>query len=403
MRTGVVLLAATLIAAAPGVQPASITAAPGEPVLIETGSTGTTFAMTEAAYQRFVEQTGRASPVFVEIKKKPDGVSPRAQFGINLSLRGKILSWMVDGDETDGYVFYADWNGSGDLTDDTPMRFDKDPATGRPMLRVRREERDGDVTYPVSMTLVLDWLVPPTKTEKQLALKYYNRTTRTGELTAGGRRVAFRLTGTSGFYAEPFHSVAFDLDGNGSYAPETEVFRVSEKYVNIGDTSYEFAVDPHGARLTLTPLAEHRASRVALTAGSPAPDFSFVDMDGRARRLSDYRGKVVLLDFWGAWCAPCVAEAPRLVAAYAKYRDRGFEILGIDTIDTREKAAAFIEKHGLRWTQTMEPEKGAIQTLYRVSGFPTYFLIGADGTIKVGAQGSTLDLDRELRAIFDGK
>jgi peroxiredoxin len=398
MSTARILLFAALIGAAARAQPAPVTAIAGDPVLIETGSAGTTFAMTEAAYRRFVEQTGRSSPLFVEIRKTPAALSPRAQFGINLSLRGQILSWVLDGDDQDGYVFYGDWNGNGDLTDDPPMRFET--IDGRPTLRVRREERDGSATYPVAMTLVLDWLAPPGKTEKQLAVKNYNRTTRTGELTAGGRRVAFRLTGSSGFYSEPFHTVAFDLDADGAYNPDTEVFRVAEKYVNIGDTSYEFAVDPHGARLTLTPLAGHRPGRLPLTVGSAAPDFSFTDTDGRARRLSDFRGKVVLLDFWGAWCAPCVAEAPKLVAAYDKYRERGFEIIGIDTIDTREKMQAFIETHKMRWTQTMEPEKGAIQTLYRVNGFPSYFIVGADGIIKVGATGSNIDLDRELRAIF---
>src|SRR5262249_40430990 len=208
-------------------------------------------------------------------------LSARARFGINLSLRGKILSWAVDGDETDGYLLFADWNGNGDLSDDTAMRFER--VDGKYTVRTQREERDGAVTYPVSMKLMLDWIVPPGKTEKQLALKIYNRTTRSGVLAPpGGRPVAFRLTGSAGFYAQPYNSVAFDLDGDGAFNPDTEVFRVSEKYVNIGETSYEFVVDPHGDRLTLNPLAEHRASRVALTAGSPAPDFTFTDLEGRS-------------------------------------------------------------------------------------------------------------------------
>jgi peroxiredoxin len=393
------LVAAAALVPLSAVQAGRLTASTGAPTLIDTGSTGTTFAMTEAQYQRFVEETGSKSPDFVAIIRKPDGLSPKAQFGINLALRGKILSWAIDGDETEGYVLFADWNGNGDLRDETPTRFER--VDGKPTIRVAREERDGAVTYPVPMKLMLDWVVPPTKTEKQLALKIYNRTTRSGELRPpGGKPVTFRLTGSAGFYAQSFNSVAFDLDGDGTLKPETEVFRVSEKYVNIGDTSYEFVVDPHGETLTLNPLAEHRPSRVTLTAGASAPDFAFTDLEGKPRRLSEYRGKVVLLDFWGAWCAPCVAEAPKLVAAYAKYRDRGFEIIGIDTIDTREKMLAFIDTHKMRWTQTMEADKGPIQTLYRISGFPSYVLIGPDGAIKVGVTGSNIDLDRELRVLF---
>ena len=142
--------------------------------------------MSETRYQRFVEETGKANPDFVAIEKKPAGLTPQARFGINLTLRGKILSWVIDGDENDGYVLYADWNGNGDLTDDSPLRFDR--VDGKYSLRVQREERDGDVTYPVAMKLVLDWVVPPGKTEKQLALKNYNRTTRAGQRPGRGRQ-----------------------------------------------------------------------------------------------------------------------------------------------------------------------------------------------------------------------
>lgn len=162
--------------------------------------------------------------------------------------------------------------------------------------------------------------------------------------------------------------------------------------IDTGSTGTTFAMSE----------AQHRSSRVPLTIGSTAPDFAFTDLEGKSRRLSDYRGEVVLLDFWGAWCAPCVPEAPKLVAAYEKCPDRGFEIVGIDTIDTREKVLGFISTHKMRWTQTMEAEKGPIQTLYRVSGFPSYFLIGPDGAIKVGVTGSSIDLDRELPALLVG-
>ena len=392
-------LAAVLAVGFQAAQSQPISAPTGAPTLIDTGSTGTTFVMTEAEYRSFVERRGAENPNFVPITKKPVGLSAKARFGINLGLRQKNLCWALDGDETDGYVLIADWNANGDLSDEQPLRFET--IDGKPTIRIRREERDGPVVYPVSMKLMLDWVVPPTKTEKQLALKIYNRTTRLGELTPPGNKpIRFRLTGSAGYYSESFHTIALDLDRNGQYENDTEVFRVSEKYVNVDGRSYEFAVDPHGERLTLLPLAEFRPSRVTLTVGSPAPDFTFTDMDGRSRKLSDYRGKVVLLDFWGAWCLPCVAEAPKLVAAYEKYRDRGFDIIGIDTIDTREKALEFMKTHKLTWVQTMEPDKGPIQVLYRISGFPSYFLIGADGLIKVGATGSSLDLERELRALI---
>ena len=402
MLTGLLVIAAAFGSSLAMPQGVPLVAATAAPQLIDKGPAGTTFVMTAAEYQRFVDLMGRASPDFVPITRKPDALTSQAVFGIDLSLRGKIMSWALDGDESAGYVLYADWNGNGDLTDDPPMRFERED--GQYALRVQRQERDGDVAYPVSMRLVLDRVVPPTKTEKQLALKMYNRTTRDGQLVVPGvsKPVGFRLTGSSGRYAQPFHSVAFDLNGNGSFETDTEVFRVSEKYVNLGDISYEFSVDPYGRSLTLTPLTEHKTVRAALTPGSMAPGFAYTDLAGRPHTLSEHRGTVVLLDFWGAWCAPCVEAAPKLVALYGTYRERGFEIVGIDALDTREKVSAFIAEHKMAWAQTMEPEKGPIQTLYRVNGFPTYFIIGRDGTIVAAGTGNT-DLDREVRAALGGR
>jgi len=89
---------------------------------------------------------------------------------------------------------------------------------------------------------------------------------------------------------------------------------------------------------------------------------------------------VVLLDFWGTWCGPCVAGVPELVRLYAAYHPRGFEILGIEARDTREKVAAFIAEHHMPWPQTLEKETDPITTRYRVDGWPTAFLVGPDGT-----------------------
>src|SRR5215813_14206838 len=85
-------------------QPAPLVATTGSPVLIDTGAAATTPLMSEARYQQFVEQQGKTSADFVPIEKKPAGLGPGAQFGINLILRGRNLSWAIDGDETAGYV-----------------------------------------------------------------------------------------------------------------------------------------------------------------------------------------------------------------------------------------------------------------------------------------------------------
>jgi peroxiredoxin len=156
--------------------------------------------------------------------------------------------------------------------------------------------------------------------------------------------------------------------------------------------------------VTLTPLAERRPPRVVLLADYPAPDFSFTSLDGKVTRLSDYRGKVVLLDFWGTWCGPCHAAVPGLVAAYDKFHARGFEILGVDVEDTREQLQSFIVDKKLPWPEALDGSKGPIVSLFRIGGFPSYFLIGRDGTIAVAApDGAKFDLEAELSKLFATK
>jgi thiol-disulfide isomerase/thioredoxin len=148
--------------------------------------------------------------------------------------------------------------------------------------------------------------------------------------------------------------------------------------------------------VTLTPLAEKRPPRVLFVAGYPAPDFSFTDLDGKARKLSDYRGKVVLVDFWGTWCGPCLAAIPELVAAYEKFHARGFEIVGVDQDEKRELLQTFVTEKKLPWPQAFDGAKGPIVSLYRITGFPSYFLLDKDGKFAVVPGGATFDLDAEL-------
>jgi thiol-disulfide isomerase/thioredoxin len=154
----------------------------------------------------------------------------------------------------------------------------------------------------------------------------------------------------------------------------------------------------------MTPLAEKRPPRAILLAGYPAPEFDFVDLQGVSRRLMDYRGKVVLLDFWGTWCGPCVASVPGLVAVYEKYHAKGFEIIGIAAEDKREDLLAFTAEKRMNWPQTIESDNGPLATLYRITGFPSYFLIGADGRIVVAAPGGEkIDIAGELAKLLPDK
>jgi cytochrome c biogenesis protein CcmG/thiol:disulfide interchange protein DsbE len=116
--------------------------------------------------------------------------------------------------------------------------------------------------------------------------------------------------------------------------------------------------------------------------GAPAPDLTGVTVDGRQVSLKDLRGRVVVLNFWATWCAPCREEMPALEARYEKYKDDGLVVLAIDFDEPAEDVRAFQDQLGLTFPVLLDP--GAkIQQLYRVRGYPTSYFVDRDGTIQV--------------------
>lgn len=119
-------------------------------------------------------------------------------------------------------------------------------------------------------------------------------------------------------------------------------------------------------------------------AGDKAPDFEVTLADGQKARLSDTKGKYVLLHFWGSWCGPCRAENPHLAAIYQQYKGLGFEIFSIGIEQTPEAWKRAIERDSLVWRyHAMESGafSGDVAHLYNIKVIPSTFLINPDGDI----------------------
>lgn len=111
--------------------------------------------------------------------------------------------------------------------------------------------------------------------------------------------------------------------------------------------------------------------------GKPAPGFTLKTYDGRPVSLADYRGKVVLLDFWGTFCPPCMAALPELQALHDKHSARGFVVLGV-TVDDRP---ALVKKATAKLTYPIVQATPQVWSAYKVNALPSLVLVGRDGRI----------------------
>jgi cytochrome c biogenesis protein CcmG/thiol:disulfide interchange protein DsbE len=112
-----------------------------------------------------------------------------------------------------------------------------------------------------------------------------------------------------------------------------------------------------------------------------APDFDLTTLDGRAVKLSDYRGQVVLLNTWATWCPPCRAEMPQLEAYYREHQDQGFVVLAVNSEESPEAVAAFLKSQDFTFPVVLDPE-GVVMGRYEVRALPTSFFIDRKGVVR---------------------
>lgn len=153
------------------------------------------------------------------------------------------------------------------------------------------------------------------------------------------------------------------------------------------------------AERPVRPPAPPRESGL-LAVGAGAPEWSLKGGDGKAHTLSEYRGKVVVMDFWGTWCPWCIKAMPAIQKVHEKFKGHPVVVLGMN-YESQPTAdpAAYMEKN--KFTYGLILRAGEIATAYKVSGWPTIYVIGADGKVLFAKGGFSPTLEEELTTVIE--
>ncbi|MFO0960077.1 MAG: TlpA disulfide reductase family protein [Isosphaeraceae bacterium] len=191
------------------------------------------------------------------------------------------------------------------------------------------------------------------------------------------------------YWTEEYEASYRAIDHQAMLAESERLF--AEVIADYGDIPYIRAISEARIKrdtergLTLADAARNCLDEIHhVSPGSPAPNIVGTDFDGNPLELEPYRGKVVLLIFWGTWCGPCMAQVPHERDLARKYEGKPFAILGVDCDEDKDFARRVMKREGITWPNWNDgmPGEGPIVQRYHVQGYPTTFLIDAKGIIR---------------------
>ena len=313
------------------------------------------------------------------------------------------VSWInaldADGDE----VFYFDSDNDEDFADEEPVYPSEYSFLSRLLgyvfdnvvygilaeSEVHFEYTDGEEvkekTVPVAVVKFERYVKKRSPDNPKIRGWVFDMRVGSVELNGEEVRLAVLPSEDVATYHDKHGEIIWDLNKDGIFENETEsreCYRVNSPFNILGRSLQVERISPSGDKIVLVPADVEVPPKIEITKGEPAPEFAVVDVLGDTLRLTDFRGRHVLLDFWFTTCGPCIRDTPELVEIYSAKQAHGLEIIGISVDKSREAVLRYVEKNGIEWPQVIEVENETKPTeIYHISGMPSYVWVGPYGVV----------------------
>ena len=350
--------------------------------------------------QKFVpagitQKIGGYRPIRAEMSEEAKGVSKSPEgleapkFG-QIELDGKSWAFILDERSEGDAKLYVDTNGDGDLTNDPETEWVSRKQGEMTMYSGKAKVQLGPDQIGEIGLYRFDPNDPARAALKNTLMFFVDF----------GSEFQLKLDDKdfSTFVAGPLSekaSLPMDRNGDGRVSRNYETVQLGTPFNFTGKTYVLDAVDgklslkQSDTDLPMLPMPPD------LRLGKKALEFTATTMDGKELTFpSDYKGKIVMLDFWATWCGPCIAEIPNMKTAYEAHHENGFEILGVsfDQANMEENVKTFLDERELTWPQIYEGKfwETSLGKMHDVSGIPFVLLVDGD-------TGEILGTSRELR------
>jgi beta-lactamase regulating signal transducer with metallopeptidase domain/peroxiredoxin len=234
--------------------------------------------------------------------------------------------------------------------------------------------------------------------EKKDGCSIGNLNVAVGQAYIGGKKFSVAFPFGSSVGLTPYSNFILDSNSNGKWDQGDDQGQIFRPFTMAGCTFEVDDLDPNGTFVTLRKSDQKVYPPIKI--GAQAPDFQLPTLDGKDFRLSGLHGKIVLLDFWGTWCGPCLKQVDYLKDAYKKFHPKGLEIVSVG-IDDPERLKKFVQEKEMNWVHIQQNKNEQLEKLYQIGSYPTVLLLNQHGIIvESGISLEDEELEKTLNKCF---